>query len=234
MKQSKQRLLTPKGAATRARILAAAARLVAASGAHRMSLDEVMEQSGVGKSQLYHYFADKDALIREVIAFQTERVLAAQNPFIENLNSMEALHRWRDALLQINRQTNAIGGCPIGSLASELADRSEIERLLLVASFERWAAFIVDGLKQMQARGELDPHADPLKLATATLCAIQGGLLMAKTMRLTAPLETALDMAMEHIERHMLPGPAGRKLSGRRAKPAGAAPLRPRPASAAP
>jgi AcrR family transcriptional regulator len=204
MKQSRQRLLTPKGAATRARILAAAAKLVEASGAHRMSLDEVMEASGVGKSQLYHYFADKDALICEVIAFQTERVFAAQNPFIEKLDSWRALRQWRDALVQINRQKHAVGGCPIGSLANELADRSETERLLLVTSFDRWVAFIVDGLKQMQARGELAPDADPLKLATATLCAIQGGLLMAKTTRLTTPLEVALDMAMDHIERHRL------------------------------
>jgi AcrR family transcriptional regulator len=202
MKRTAQRALTPKGAATRARILGAAAKLVEANGAHRMSLDEVMEASGVGKSQLYHYFADKDALIREVITFQTERVFAAQNPFIERLDSWEALRQWRDAMVQINRQKRSVGGCPIGSLANELADRSETERLLLVESFDRWAGFIVDGLKQMQARGELLPDADPARLASATLCAIQGGLLMAKTTRLTQPLEAALDMAMEHIARY--------------------------------
>jgi AcrR family transcriptional regulator len=37
----------------------------------------VMAASGVSKSQLYHYFADKDALVLEVVALQAGRVLAA-------------------------------------------------------------------------------------------------------------------------------------------------------------
>jgi AcrR family transcriptional regulator len=49
-----------------------------AQGVERTSLDDVMAASGVSKSQLYHYFADKDALVLEVIARQTERVLDAQ------------------------------------------------------------------------------------------------------------------------------------------------------------
>ena len=47
-----------------------------------------MAASGVSKSQLYHYFADKEALIREVIAFQTERVLKAQQPHLDALHSL--------------------------------------------------------------------------------------------------------------------------------------------------
>ena len=50
-----------------------------------------MAESGVSKSQLYHYFADKDALVREVIALQTERVLAAQQPHLGALDSLSAL-----------------------------------------------------------------------------------------------------------------------------------------------
>jgi TetR/AcrR family transcriptional repressor of nem operon len=51
----------------------------------------------------------------------------------------------------------------------------------------------------MRARGELGPHARPSDLATAVLTALQGGLLLAQTMRLTRPLELALDMALEHV-----------------------------------
>ena len=48
-----------------------------------------MAKSGVSKSQLYHYFADKDALVLEVIALQTDRVLSAQQPHLGALDSLK-------------------------------------------------------------------------------------------------------------------------------------------------
>lgn len=44
------------------------------------SLDDVIAAAGVSKGQLYHYFADKDDLVRAVIAHQTARGFAAQEP----------------------------------------------------------------------------------------------------------------------------------------------------------
>jgi AcrR family transcriptional regulator len=46
------------------RIVEAAAELIYAKGAERVSLDEVMEATGASRSQLYHYFANKDDLVR--------------------------------------------------------------------------------------------------------------------------------------------------------------------------
>ena len=54
----------------RERIVSAAADLVWAQGVGETSLDDVMEKSGASKSQLYHYFADKDALLREAAALE--------------------------------------------------------------------------------------------------------------------------------------------------------------------
>ena len=56
--KSELRSLTARGAATRARIVEAAADLIYARGVEQTSLDEVMATSGVSKSQLYHYFAE--------------------------------------------------------------------------------------------------------------------------------------------------------------------------------
>src|SRR5215470_17966354 len=116
--------LTARGAATRARIVNAAADLIYASGADGTSLDDVMAKSGVSKSQLYHYFADKDALVLEVITLQTERVLNAQQPHLGAMDSLKALRMWGDALIKLNVRAHA-KGCPLGSLASELANDSE-------------------------------------------------------------------------------------------------------------
>jgi len=156
------RSLTARGAATRARIVEAAADLIYEHGVERTSLDDVMAASGVSKSQLYHYFADKEALVLEVIARQTERVLEAQRPHLEALDSLTALKAWRDAVVRLNKVVRS-KGCPLGSLASELANDSEPARKRLADSFSMWRDRIERGLAKMRERGDLPP---PPTLAT--------------------------------------------------------------------
>jgi AcrR family transcriptional regulator len=196
------RQLTARGAAMRSRIVEAAADLIYVHGVEGTSLDEVMAESGASKSQLYHYFADKDALVLEVIARQTERVFEAQQPHLQTLDSLPALRRWRDAIIDLQKGKRP-RGCPIGTLANELANDFEGARTALATSFATWSGHIANGLQAMRQRGELVPSADPQALAAAILCAIQGGLLLAKTTRTSRPLELAFDMAIDHVARHM-------------------------------
>ena len=51
----------------------------------------------------------------------------------------------------------------------------------------------------MHDRGELAAGADPARLATATLAALQGGLLLTQIRRSTEPLEAALDTVLAHV-----------------------------------
>jgi TetR/AcrR family transcriptional regulator, transcriptional repressor for nem operon len=200
--KSEPRSLTARGAATRARIVEAAADLIYAHGVERTSLDDVMAASGVSKSQLYHYFADKDALVLEVITRQTERVLGAQRPHLEALDSLPALTAWRNAIVRLNKAVQG-KGCPLGNLASELANDSELARKRLANSFSMWRDRIENGLAKMRERGELSASADPHDLALALLSAVEGGLLLAKTTHSSRPLELSLDMAIDHVARHM-------------------------------
>jgi len=193
---------TARGEATKARIIQAAAELVAARGVAGTTLDDVMEASRTSRSQIYHYFADKDALMCAVVKAQSDRVLGFQASCLSGVHSLEDLRQWRNRVVKLNRATHGVGGCPIGSLASELADRSEEARELLAMSFHRWESYLAMGLKAMQDRGVLSPRAHPDDLATAIVCALQGGLLLTQTTRSTRPLELALDMALDHISAH--------------------------------
>ncbi len=204
--------LTARGAATRARIVEAAADLIYVHGVEGTSLDDVMAASGVSKSQLYHYFADKDALVLAVIALQAERVLAAQQPHLGALDSLRALRAWGQGIIRLNELVH-MRGCPLGSLASELANTSESARKRLDESFSMWRDRIENGLAEMQERGELAASANPHDLALALLGAVEGGLLLAKTTQSARPLEIALDMAIDHVARRVT---AGRGSSGRR------------------
>jgi TetR/AcrR family transcriptional regulator, transcriptional repressor for nem operon len=199
MSSTKRPRLTSRGAATRERIVAGAAALIYEGGVACTSLDEIMAATGTSKSQLYHYFADKDALVLEVIRRQLAQVVAGQETELRELRSWEGMRRWRDHMVELTRVTGGIGGCPLGSLASELADRSEPAREVLTACFSEWEAYFVDGFTAMRKDGLLSPGADPAELAVTVMTALQGGLLLAQTTRDVRPLELALDMAIAHV-----------------------------------
>lgn len=193
--------LTRKGRETRQRIVAAAAQLMYEQGVTEATLEDVRAAAGVSGSQIYHYFADKQALLLAVIEYQTEAVLDQQRPLFDELDTMEGLRRWRDTLVEYQLRLQCRGGCPIGSLGSEVAESNPEARLAVASGFLRWEAEIQAGLRAMHARGELD--ADPDDLALATLAALQGGLLLTQVQRRVTPLEVALDAALDHIEQHM-------------------------------
>jgi AcrR family transcriptional regulator len=199
--------LTPRGAATRLRIIEAAAELMFERGVGGTSLDEIMAVAEVSKSQLYHYFSDKNAIVGEVIRLQIGNVLAAQNPQLSAIDSMAALRDWRNVIVELSRAQGGKGGCPVGSLANELSNQSERARGLLAQSFESWRDDIEIGLRKMRDRGELLESANPEELAIAILSAVQGGLLLAKTACSVRPVEIALDMALAFVELNSAGGP---------------------------
>src|SRR5712692_4996508 len=92
---------TKKGQATRERILQAAAGLVAERGAAGMSLDDVCELTGASRSQLYHYFEDKDDLVRAVIDVTTDAVIGVQGELLDHLDTWAGIERWFDALVEL-------------------------------------------------------------------------------------------------------------------------------------
>jgi TetR/AcrR family transcriptional repressor of nem operon len=186
---------TARGAATRARIVDAATGLVRAHGAANTTIDAVIEASKVSKSQIYHYFTDKDDLVLAVIQRQAECVLGTHEELLRKLNSLSGLRRWRDAVVELTRQTNCAGGC---SLASELAETPRT-RAALAASFANWASYFEAAFERMQLRAGRKPAGDLKQLSEALLASLQGGLLLAQTMRSTRPLELALDMAIDHV-----------------------------------
>jgi len=191
--------LTAKGRATRDRIVDAAADLMVSKGVRAVSLDDVGHKTSTSRSQLYHYFASKDDLVVAVVDCVRARILALQRRLLEDLDSFEALDRWASTIVGVQRQASGRGGCPLGTLASELADSAVAARVELETAFEEWEDLIASGLRSMQERGELVATADTEQLATAVLASLQGGLLMAKTAQDVAPLEAALAATLGYL-----------------------------------
>jgi TetR/AcrR family transcriptional repressor of nem operon len=169
-------------------------------GVSATTLDDVRAASGTSKSQLYQHFADKDVLVRDVIAWRAQQVLAREEQRLRKLSSLRDLRRWRDALVSVNALEHGAYGCALGSLASELSAQDERARSALAVAFAAWEDLIAAGLRRMQDSGSLRADADPAELATGLMAALQGGYLLAQAARDVKPMEIALDMALDHIE----------------------------------
>jgi TetR/AcrR family transcriptional regulator, transcriptional repressor for nem operon len=190
---------TAKGRETRERIVRAAAELVAERGVAGTPLDDVRARAQASKSQLYHYFADRDDLLRAVARTTSDDVVGGQAELFERLDTIDGLRAWTDALVTLQQSRHAKGGCPIGSLAGQLAEQDEGARLALADGLHRWESAIREGLERMAARGELRPDADPGALAQRTLAAVQGGLLLTQIRRDPSQLRCTLDGALNAI-----------------------------------
>ena len=186
---------TAKGKATRDRIVGAAAQLMYRHGLAGTGTPAVRDAAGVSSSQIYHYFADKNDLARAVITAQTEAILNAQQP-ITNLHDLDA---WRDAIVTAAGRHHGTGGCPLGSLSSELSDNHPWARELLATGFDRWAQHLDNGLTQLVDNGTLRADTDTRQLALALLAAMQGGLLLAQAQHNTDALRAALDTVIHQI-----------------------------------
>ena len=116
---------TAKGRATRERIIDTAADLIYDRGVAAVTIDDVRNTTDTSKSQLYHYFGDKNDLVHAVIDRQRERVLAFHQPRLASLSSWDDLSRWRDAIVATQAERQCRSGCPLGSLANAVAEIDE-------------------------------------------------------------------------------------------------------------
>ncbi|MQY16389.1 putative HTH-type transcriptional regulator YxaF [Streptomyces sp. RB5] len=193
------RSLTAKGERTRAKIVDAAADLMFRDGVAGTTVEDLCAAAGVGRSQVYHYFDDKTELVRAVIERQAELVFGGQEPHLAHVEGWESWEAWRDFVVGTQRRAGCVGGCPLGSLASELADEDELTRGILVLSFGRWEGAFRDGVRRMQDLGLVRADADPAGLATTLLATLQGGLLLCQVAKDVAPLEAALNGAIGYL-----------------------------------
>ena len=184
--------LTRKGLATRQRIVAGAAELFRASGVAGTSLDDVCEATSTSKSQLFHYFPDgRTQLLAAVAQHEADRVLEDQQPALDQLTSWAAWQAWRDRVVERYRAQGQ--SCPLAVLTSQLGPGSPEHQEVVVGLFRRWQQKIADGIRGMQASGQIAASVDADRRAAALLAGLQGGVLIMLATGEIAHLEVALD-----------------------------------------
>jgi hypothetical protein len=87
-------------------------------------------------------------------------------------------------------------GCPIGTLATEVAGRNEEARVQAAAGFGAWERLLADALERMRRCGELRADAQPAVLATGMLASIEGGMVLSQVRQDMASLRVAVEAGL--------------------------------------
>jgi AcrR family transcriptional regulator len=193
---------TGRGRASRERIVDRAAELFAERGVAGTSLDEVLAAAGAGKSQLYHYFRGRNELVEAAVGLRCAQVLAGLTQALGSVASLAGLEQALTGFVAGFEQMG-LPGCPIGSLAGEVAERNEGARLQAAAAFDAWERLFADALERMRERGELRADAAPAVLATALLASIEGGMVLSQTRKDPASLHLAVEAGLGQVRAYL-------------------------------
>src|SRR5436309_7704 len=159
---------TGRGRASRERIVERAADLFAERGIAATSLDEVLAAAKAGKGQFYHYFRSRDELAAAAVGHRCGQVVAGLTQALGSVSSLAGLEQALAGYIAGFEQMG-MPGCPIGTLATEVAGHNEDARLQAAAGFDAWERLLADALERMRERGELRADAEPATLAAGLL-----------------------------------------------------------------
>ena len=137
-----------------------------------------------------------------VAATSLDEVLAGLTQALGAVASLAELERALAGFADGYEQMG-LPGCPIGSLAAEVAERNEDARLQTAAAFDAWERLFADALERMRDRGELRADASLAALATALLASIEGGMVLSQTRKDPASLRIAVQAGLAHVRSYL-------------------------------
>ena len=186
------------------RIIHAAADLFHKQGVRATSPDEIIEASGTGKGQFYHYFKSKEGLVHGVLQTHLSAIKAGVAPVSYEIESWQDLERWFLNHLELQKRFGMTRGCPFGTMGSEVTENDELVRQDLCLIFEVIRHKLIAFFIKEKVKGRLSKDANENELADFCLATLQGAMLMGKIERSKRPVEAAFREALAHLQRQVV------------------------------
>jgi TetR/AcrR family transcriptional regulator, lmrAB and yxaGH operons repressor len=172
-----------KGVSTKTKMLVSAAEVLRERGAAGLTIDEVLSRSGAPRGSVYHHFpAGRNQILTEALRYGGD-LITAKIEAASRDGGMVLLHRFVEFWEQLLRDTDFSAGCPV--VAAAIGSAEEERQLTATAGqiFESWHAaqtrsFVAEGF----------PPAEAASLATTSIAAVEGAVVLCRATHTTAPL----------------------------------------------
>lgn len=170
---------------SRTRMVESAAVLLRERGLSGTSFRDVIEHSGAPRGSIYHHFPDgKRQLVREAVELSGAWVADAIAEIDASGDPVATLHAFLGVWAEILRAGDFRAGCPVVAVSVEANDGEPEVTAAAAAAFRRWTRELADGLHRAGV-GE----ARASRLATTTVAAIEGAVVLCRAERSTRPLD---------------------------------------------
>jgi TetR/AcrR family transcriptional regulator, transcriptional repressor for nem operon len=185
------------------KILVCAKELFHEHGFQQTSVDEILKQSGVTKSNFYYHFKSKEELgliilERFIAHYETEVLLKTLGN--NSLQPAEKLSNFYITVKTYHRDLQKARGCPFGNLAIEMSGTNEHFREKLSAFFNSWERIIEACIKEGMSKGDFRSDLPAGVVAQLILSHLEGAIMMVKTHRSIEPLSTGSETIMKLLK----------------------------------
>jgi len=167
-------------------LIQVASRLFRIRGYEGVGLNDIIEESGIPKGSLYHYFPKgKEQLALEAINHTKEVVTSKIQEIFDRFE--DPTEAFQAHILHLAE--NLVGnfnllGMPIGTIAGEKYSTSESIRIACQSAFEDWQAVYT---KKLLASGYSKKHSKDLSIVINAM--VEGGILLSLTIKSGTPLQ---------------------------------------------
>jgi len=177
-----------KGEETRSRVMKAATALVNRNGLRNTSIQDIIEETGVKKGNLYFHFPSKDDLAISLIRKAWEEYSGYMARNIKSDDPIGKIDDILNAVLKYHRRNKFVGGCIFGNTALEMSDADKRYALLVQEIFGQWVNTLAGFIREAVKSGALSDSIKPDSLARHMVAAMEGSIMMARLYKREEPI----------------------------------------------
>ncbi|WP_139489759.1 TetR/AcrR family transcriptional regulator [Brevibacillus dissolubilis] len=169
-----------KTAYNRSHVITVASDLFLRKGLNNTSMDDVVKESGVSKSNIYYHFKSKEELLVAVLDYRINMIQQSLHS-IQQASHLPVTSRLQLVFASLAEELasrSCIGGCPIQSLMSApmTVTKDRINQF-----FEGMQAMVAMLLSEGVDRGEFRRDIPISQTATLFVSAIEGSIMLAES-----------------------------------------------------
>lgn len=187
------------------KVIESAQKLFHIYGFQNTSIDDILESTGVTKSNLYYHFKSKEELGLLILE---KRIREYEDKFfsdtLENysLSPQRRLKKYYKKVTDYHEKLECKNGCPFGNLALEMSDTNEKFRSQLSEFFNHWQKVIEKCIREGIELKEFRSDISPKIISQLILSHLEGAILLAKTHRSITHLSSGSKTIMKLIKKN--------------------------------
>ncbi|MFC7523471.1 TetR/AcrR family transcriptional regulator [Parapedobacter sp. GCM10030251] len=191
-----------KSERTKQFILETAAPLYNEKGISGVNIDDVLAATKLTKGCLYGHFENKDDLSAQVIDQMLKKVTEKMSMAVSKGKTAKAkVFAFMD-FYKNPIETYISGGCPIFNTAVEADDNYPAIKEKVAATFRAGQDGLTNILKAGIENGEFSRDLDPAVFAFKMVAAIEGGIIMCRTMNTIKPMQSLIKSLKVELDQY--------------------------------